>query len=204
MVVLTYIKNFKMFIDKFSFINIIITINDLQILGGVCVICDECGINPATTHLTKIVNGKKTELHLCEICAKKNKEINFDSPFSIHQLLAGLLDNISEGTKKVDFVSEFRCNYCGISYNNFRKNGKFGCSECYNSFSKQLAPLLKRIHGHENHVGKIPNKASSLIKTKREIQRLRKELSLAVEREEYERAAELRDIIRSLQNKLNE
>lgn len=166
--------------------------------------CDECGKNPASTHVTKIVNGKKTELHLCESCAKNNKELGFDSPFSIHQLLAGLLDNISEGSKKVDYKNELRCNTCGITYSKFKQSGRFGCSNCYESFRQQLSPLLKRIHGHENHVGKIPKKTGGLIKTRREIIKLKNELNLAVEKEEFERAVELRDQIKDLQKKINE
>ena len=166
--------------------------------------CDECGKNPASTHFTKIVNGKKEEIHLCESCSKNNKEFGFDSPFSIHQLLAGLLDNISEGTKKLDNVNELKCNTCGTAYSKFKQSGKFGCSNCYDSFMKQLSPLLKRIHGHETHVGKIPKKTGGLIKTKREIIKIKSELNLAVEKEEFERAAELRDKIKDLQKKINE
>ena len=167
-------------------------------------ICDECKKNQASTHLTKIVNGKKEEIHLCESCSKNNKEFGLDSPFSIHQLLAGLLDNISEGTKKVDYSNEIKCETCGTTYSRFKHTGKFGCSECYDSFSNQLSPLLKRIHGHENHVGKVPKKTGGLIKTKREIIKLKSELNFAVEKEEFEKAAELRDKIKDLQKKINE
>lgn len=166
--------------------------------------CDECGENPATTHYTKIVNGKKNEFHLCESCAKQHKEFGFDSPFSIHQLLAGLLDNITDGNKKKENIEEFKCNLCGTTYLKFKQSGKFGCNNCYESFRQQLYPLFKRIHGHENHIGKIPKKTGGEIKLKREIDTLKLKLSIAVEKEEFEIAVKFRDKIKELQRDINE
>lgn len=165
--------------------------------------CDECGKNVATTHYTKIINGKKSEIHLCESCAKNLSEYNFESPFSVHQLLTGLLDNITDGTKKLDYINNLRCKSCGMAYMTFKQSSKFGCDECYISFKKQLYPLFKRIHGSDAHTGKIPKNAGSEFKFKREIEKLKAQLNITVENEEYEKAVILRDKIREIEKELN-
>ncbi len=164
-------------------------------------VCDECGKNMATVHLTKIINGKKTEMHLCEECAKKYKEFDFESPFSIHQFLAGLLDNVQDETMKINNIYETKCEQCGMTYAKFKQTGKLGCKECYNSYRDKLVPLFKRIHGHEEHIGKVPKKAGSKIRKRKEVERLKKQLNIAIEKEEFEEAAKLRDRIKELQNK---
>lgn len=158
-------------------------------------ICDKCGQNQANIHYTEIVNGNKNEVHLCDKCAHE-KEMS--SPFSIHHLLTGLLDNQIDGKMKIDYVEPKKCKVCGMTYGKFKETGKFGCSECYTSFNDRLDPLFKKIHGHNIHTGKIPNKAGSYIKTKKDIQKLKSDLENAIQKEEFEKAAELRDKIRDL------
>ncbi|RKD33758.1 UvrB/UvrC motif-containing protein [Thermohalobacter berrensis] len=167
-------------------------------------LCDECGKNKSTVHYTKILNGKKEEIHLCDECAKDYKQFDIDSSFSIHNFLTGLLDNMQEGPfKNVNYVHELKCNRCGLTYNQFRETGKFGCSECYKSFHDKLIPLLKRIHRHDSHIGKVPKRAGSKIRIKKEITKLKNKLEIAVKKEEYEKAAELRDKIKELKNQID-
>ena len=99
-------------------------------------------------------------------------------------------------------VEGLRCNICGMTYRDFAKVGKLGCSKCYETFRDRLDPLLRRIHGTDRHVGKIPAKTSEVVLLRRELESLKKDLALAVSREEYEKAAEIRDSIRSLERKI--
>ncbi|MGF7058364.1 UvrB/UvrC motif-containing protein [Brassicibacter mesophilus] len=165
-------------------------------------LCEECGKNQSTVHMTKIINNKVTELHLCEECAKKHKQFDFDAPFSIQNFLTGLLDNIQDSPMKVDYIKSVTCDKCGLTYGKFRQMGKFGCSSCYKSFNEKLVPLFKRIHGHDTHVGKVPKRAGGTIRIRKEINNLKEELELAVKNEKFEEAAELRDKIKSLQSEL--
>ena len=115
--------------------------------------CQECQQRPATLHFTKVVNGEKTEVHLCEQCSHQKSEMfmtNNGVNFSINNLLAGLLnlDNAFASSKNhtLSETNELRCSHCKMSYSQFTRLGMFGCSNCYNAFSKQLEPILKRLH----------------------------------------------------------
>ncbi len=172
-------------------------------------LCPECGKRPATLHYTKIVNGEKTETHLCESCAQEKGEYmpGFDNSFSFHNLLSGLLNFDMAGTESNNIAQPQqvpRCATCGLTYNQFSKIGRFGCSDCFETFRDRLDPLLRRIHGSTTHHGKIPERTKGEIKVKRELEELREQLVRAVEAEEFETAAELRDQIRSLQERLAE
>lgn len=174
-------------------------------------LCPECGKRPATLHYTKIVNGHKTEFHLCEVCAQEKGEYmqmpGFENGFSFHQLLSGLLNfdaSHSEpgGHGAAPKPQMHRCPTCGLTYNQFSKIGRFGCADCYKTFRDRLVPLLRRVHGHASHRGKIPERTKGELKLRRELERLKEELALRVKAEEFEEAARLRDRIRSLQEKL--
>lgn len=165
-------------------------------------LCEECGKNQATVHMKKIINNNVTESHLCEECAKKNNNFNFDTSFSIQNILAGLIDSSYDGPVKIEQIKSLTCDNCGLTYGKFRQTGKFGCSNCYDSFREKLVPLIKKIQGHDSHVGKIPKKAGKNINAKKMIDKLKMELDLAVNKEEFEKAAQLRDKIRDIQTKL--
>lgn len=164
-------------------------------------LCQECGKNSATMHFTKIVNGDITELHLCDECAKKHKEFDFDTTFSFHKFLTGLIDNIQGEPFKEENI-DIKCDVCGMSYSSFKQSGKFGCSHCYESFKSKLIPLLKEVHGHDTHIGKIPKRAGGAIGIKKEIGKLKSQLDILIKNEEFEKAAEVRDKIKSLQNEI--
>jgi protein arginine kinase activator len=88
-----------------------------------------------------------------------------------------------------------------MTYENFRTTGKFGCSQCIDSFKGRLKPVIKSIQGYDRHTGKIPKRTGGAYKVQMDIERLKNELRCAVEREEYELAAELRDKIYELEKK---
>ncbi len=159
-------------------------------------VCDICGKNQATVHLTEIVDSQMAELHLCEECAKE-KSMQMEQHFGLADLLAGL----SDFGKQVDNQEKVKltCVTCGLNYENFRKLGRLGCSGCYTSFKKYLSSLLKKIHGSSQHLGKTPIKATKAVKAKSELQELKDRLYRAVQMEEFEEAARLRDKIRELE-----
>jgi protein arginine kinase activator len=164
-------------------------------------LCDICGKNPATVHLTEIVDDSMKELHLCEECARKKSQ-DMEQNFGLSDLLGGMAD-LSKPEKDKE-ASLVKCSNCGLTYADFKKIGRLGCGECYNAFKKFLAPLLKRIHGSSQHVGKTPTKSAKGLKKKIDIQELRNKLQRAIEQEQFEEAARLRDQIKELEQKASE
>ncbi len=158
-------------------------------------LCEKCKKNSATIFYQQIVNGEKQEFHLCEECAAKMQStVSFDSMFK------GFLDSfINMGNIGYTTQSAFSCPSCKMSFEEFRQTGRVGCSDCYTAFKNQFAPVLKNIQGSIRHTGKIPKKAGAELSARREIENLRKELKAAIEKEEYEKAAELRDRIKNLE-----
>lgn len=163
-------------------------------------LCNECEKNNATVHVTKIINGLKTESHLCEECAKKQQSL-FNMNFSMENLLAGML---SETFSKEYLSSREICDACGMSFDEFRKIGKFGCSNCISAFRSRLMPAIKNIQGYDVHAGKIPKKAAGKYKIQMDIERLKKELKNKIDQEKYEDAVIIRDQIREMESKIDE
>jgi protein arginine kinase activator len=172
-------------------------------------LCDICGKNPATVHLTEIIDEKMNELHLCEECAR-NKSAAMEQQFGLSDLLAGMADFEKSSTSKEEEITA-KCPSCGLTYADFKKIGRLGCGECYNAFRKYLAPLIKRIHGSNQHVGKNPVKAKSpAAKPARKkagsagLTELKNQLQKAIQQEAFEEAARLRDQIKELEKKEKE
>ena len=161
-------------------------------------ICDECGKRPAAVHITKVENGKKSDMHLCEQCAMQKNLLSLSTSFSVNDLLAGLLNSGGASHIKTEMVNYIKCNVCGLSYGKFRETGRFGCGNCYKVFGERLNPLFKKVHGNTGHTGKIPNRAGGRIKVLREVEKLKQQLDEAIRNEEYEKAAAIRDKIRDL------
>ena len=157
-------------------------------------LCGICGKKEATVHLTEIINDQMTKLHLCEECAKK-KGAEMEEHFGLADLLAGLADL---GTPlKAAKEKKLKCSSCGLTYSDFKKIGKLGCGQCYETFKSYLVPLFKRIHGSDVHVGRIPHTKRKLPRTKKvDTEELKKRLKRAIELEEFEEAARLRDEIK--------
>jgi len=162
--------------------------------------CDNCN-KPATVHLTEIRSGKKIEKHLCEQCAAQSEGL---SAIKAHTPINELLTNFVMAHSGMQKDLGLTCENCGIAWAEFRQHGLFGCERDYEVFEKELTPLLQRAHeGATHHVGKVPVRggaAGQAARPKRrtvDIAKLRKELAHAVELEDYERAAKLRDQIRA-------
>src|SRR3954452_809348 len=157
--------------------------------------CQLCS-NPATEHLTKIVNKEKTEVHLCQACAEKQQLPAAEMSLSaILQSLIG--QHVSSVTEE---LARLNCPTCGIKYMEFRADGRLGCPADYEVFRTGLLPILQRIHRATRHVGKAPRRsdprpAGPARDRAAEVLALRQQLRRAIETEHYERAAELRDLI---------
>jgi len=164
-------------------------------------LCDICGKNPATVHLTEIVDDQMNELHLCEECARQ-KSLQMEQQFGLSDLLAGLVEFEKPVLEKETAL--IKCPNCGLTYADFKKIGRLGCGNCYSAFKKYLAPLLKRIHGLSQHMGKSPKKLVKVNKKTSELATLRYKLQKAIEEEAFEEAARLRDQIKELEKRLKE
>lgn len=168
-------------------------------------LCDICGKNPATVHLTEIIDDQMNELHLCEECARQ-KSAQMEQQFGLSDLLAGMAEFGKPDTKETEALTSVKCANCGLTFADFKKIGRLGCGECYSSFRRYLGPLLKRIHGSGQHLGKSPSmlKVTKVSKKRTDLQELRTKLQKAIETEAFEEAAKIRDQIKELERKQNE
>lgn len=164
-------------------------------------LCDRCKKREASIHITKYIDNEKSEIYLCEQCAKETGHINDNDGFSFENLIAGILNPEVKGLEKSP-EKVLKCDNCGLTYEQFRREGKVGCAECYNTFEDKLSPLIKRIQGSSTHVGKIPKDKDRYLRVKRNIKQLKEEMERVIEKENFERAAEIRDEIYALEQKI--
>lgn len=169
-------------------------------------LCEQCQQRPATVHITKIVNNQKSQMHLCEECAREYHPpwtLALHPSFSLPQFLAGLMQHESEAEPRVERRDGLlRCDYCGLTYEEFRQTGRLGCSQCYENFRTRLEPLLRRVHGSSMHTGKVPRRGGGKLRVRHDIEQLRADLAVLVTNEEFEKAAYVRDRIRELEKQL--
>jgi len=169
-------------------------------------LCEKCQKRPAAVHMTKIINGEKTESNLCEECAQESQGFNlgFNPNLILQNIFAELFNDAhpGQGPVKIAGAEPIRCDNCGFTENHFTRLGRLGCDKCYEVFEPKLDPLIQRVHGNIRHTGKIPRRTGGTLAVKKEIADLRQVLQQAVAREEYEEAARLRDEIRKLEEQL--
>lgn len=172
-------------------------------------LCDRCQKKEAKVLYTEIINGVKKEQHLCEDCATDFTSFQMGKPLlnsemTLNDLLSTLLEayNTSWETEAGEDRPVVACDQCGTSYEEFLQNGRFGCANCYRSFHKELGKTLKGIQGSEVHTGKRPkgfiSSTDKILKGFSDAERLNLKLQEAIEKEEFEEAARLRDVIRQL------
>jgi len=156
-------------------------------------LCDICGKEEAIFTITEVdKEGKTKELHLCLRCAEKKGLLDKDK-ISLAELFAHLLkERVREEDRRL------LCSNCGLSYADFKKRGRLGCEECYTAFESKLTGLIKRIHGTTLHTGKIPSVNPQPLTREIEMRKLRERLKQAIDREEYEEAARIRDEMKRL------
>jgi protein arginine kinase activator len=162
-------------------------------------LCDTCQENVATVHLTEIVNKQKNELHLCEGCAR-DKGVCIQSGVDVPTESAAILKPPSAPlARRGDELSSLSCPVCGMTFSRFRSSGRLGCANDYVAFRRGLLPLLEKIHGSAEHKGRVPTQVSERLERRKKVSELREELNRAIQAEEYERAATLRDRIYAIE-----
>jgi protein arginine kinase activator len=159
--------------------------------------CSICKEKPATVHLTQIVGDKMQKLDLCEDCAKA-KGINDPTSFSLADadVLFGL--GASQEIEQSGGGVETKCTRCGFSQADFKKSGRLGCPECYRTFAEGLESLLKTMHKGTRHAGKVPEALRASREQSDHLKLLQKKLAKAIEDENFEQAAQLRDEIKQI------
>jgi len=162
--------------------------------------CEKCNINPTTVHVQQIINGEKTDKYFCQSCAGEAA----DSGISFGNLLQGIMDAviksaISGAGNIAAQDTPVKCPSCGFTGNDFKKTGKLGCGYCYSAFKNELGHVLKSIHGNNVHEGKFPHKSGIEMMQKKTLENLRLSLSKAIQDEEFEKAASLRDKIKEME-----
>ncbi len=161
-------------------------------------LCDVCHERDAAVTLTQAVKGDVSVLHLCQECAaERGIETSVTTPFK--NLIGDYLPAVQHQAA-VAQAEAVRCPFCGMSLRDFRQTGRLGCAHCYSTFEQSLRELLRRVHGNARHVGRAyepppteqTHEASGLGE-------LRERLRRAVDNEEFELAASLRDQIKGLE-----
>ena len=157
--------------------------------------CDACEDKNATVYLTQIVDGQMQKVNLCDACAKE-KGVTDPTGFALADLLLGLGSD-----EKVNLPGdELTCETCGFTQSGFKKNGRLGCSECYQVFGGGLDSLVKAMHKGTLHVGKVPTRYKVTKRFTDQITELKQRLKIAITVENFEEAAKLRDEIKSAED----
>lgn len=165
-------------------------------------LCQNCGKYEATTHVKRIINGETAEAHLCSDCARALGYNDVFSGFSgsFSDLLGSFFGDNTVGALSTRAV---RCEKCGNTFNDIVNSGKLGCADCYKTFYDKLLPSLQRLHGKTRHEGKVPVMGAEVNAQQNkisELAQLEEELKNAVEVQDFEKAAKLRDKINELKD----
>ncbi|MCA9732171.1 MAG: UvrB/UvrC motif-containing protein [Deferribacteres bacterium] len=168
--------------------------------------CQICEMHQATMKVKAMRNGEEVELHICNDCARFKGLITDEK--ATESELATFFKKASmnilgtDPEKETKKFAELECSTCGLTFNDFQKDGLFGCSNCYETFQEELEPLLRRIHGSSKHIGSRP-RPLRVIANEPDMAALKRELHTAISQENYERAADFRDLIRDLEREQN-
>lgn len=159
-------------------------------------LCEYCGENEASLHLVTFINGEKVEKHICSECAGQMNVHGVFNALSVGDLFKGLLK-----TPQAEAVAQTaaKCPDCGMTINEFKTKGQFGCAGCYKAFEEYIIPIIKNVQGGTEHTGKAPEGMSKKYEKRRKIDRLKEKINEAVRVEDYEQAAALRDKIKALE-----
>ena len=171
-------------------------------------LCENCQKNTAVVHMQGFVNGAKTELHLCQECSFNM--VNMEMPISMENIMKGILESVQSlgpinlGQLPIQGFPQTRqapgpCKVCNLTYEEFKAKGKLGCEACYQAFPQAIIALFKNVQGGAHHEGKFPKRSGQQIRQRREADKLRASLKKAIDEENYEKAALIRDQIRSLE-----
>jgi len=152
-------------------------------------LCEKCLQNIATVNITQQLNGVLTKLHLCDVCSA---EVTITDYVTKHfTAVFTQLQNLINELEQMD-----ECQVCGLTFENLTKGGNLGCADCYQSFSHVMQQILKDTQAGLTHTGEIPWRTHAPLIKERRIEDLKASMQRAVQEEDYEKAAELRDQIR--------
>ena len=161
-------------------------------------LCDVCREKEATVQLTQVVKGEVALLHLCPRCAA---ERGVETTMAVPQknLLGDFLHQV-QAQSHVASLEALECASCGMTMRDFRSTGRVGCANCYVTFDHSLRELLRRVHGSAKHVGRVYEPpALDLSPRDSEAGVLRDRLRRAIQNEEFELAASLRDQLKGME-----
>lgn len=166
--------------------------------------CQQCD-KPATFHITELTGGKPQELHLCEDHARQYLTASSSEPTAVGSMASVLAHQMAIGqtAEELARLDQQACPVCGITFYEFRSQGRLGCPHDYVCFKTQLDPLIVNIHGESEHVGKRPHRPTGGSEQRTQLIRLRREMKEAIDEENYERASELRDEIQRIESEGN-
>jgi protein arginine kinase activator len=166
--------------------------------------CQQCD-KPATFHITELTGGKPQELHLCEDHARQYLTAPVNEPAASGNMASVLAHQMAIGqtAEELAQLDQQACPVCGITFYEFRSQGRLGCPHDYVCFQAQLEPLIVNIHGESEHVGKRPNRPAGGSEKRTQLIRLRREMKEAIDDEHYERASKLRDEIQRIESEGN-
>jgi protein arginine kinase activator len=165
--------------------------------------CQQCD-KPATFHITELTSGEPQELHLCEEHARQYLSQNSGEP-SVGNMASMLAQQmmhkmqVGQTAQELAELDQQACPVCGVTFYEFRSQGRLGCPYDYIAFQAQLEPLILNIHGETEHVGKVPARAPKGSERRTQLIRLRREMKESIAEEHYERAKELRDEILAIE-----
>ncbi len=161
-------------------------------------LCQDCNEREATIHLTQVINNQKKVLNLCETCAEIRGFSNplKNIPFPLGDFLSSMVEKAQAAAS--GSLKQIVCDGCGLTFAAFSKTGRFGCGKCYEAFHPQLDDLLRKIHGSNRHVGRMPAGSPEKMAPIRRELKLKEQLREAVESEDFELAAELRDRLKEM------
>lgn len=166
-------------------------------------LCQKCKKNEANTHVKSVVNGEYEEYMLCSECAKEMGYTNLwsDMHSDFNSILGSFFSNALPEKSQTT-----RCSVCGSTYHDIAKSGQVGCANCYELFLSELMPSIRRIHGNTTHCGKRPNLVESVEEKESQakneasaVDKLKVELQAAIEEQNFELAAQLRDKIKEME-----
>lgn len=184
-------------------------------------LCQNCGKNEANVRYTQIINGVKKEMIFCEACSKKLGigDFNFNMPINLSSFLSDFIqDSENEFLPSFTKTKDATCEGCGMSFEDFINIGKFGCENCYPTFSEKIDPILKNLHGDNRHIGRkgriTQSKPNDKLQDKEQeekipkqeekevskLEELKKQLKEVIKEERYEEAAKIRDEIKKIEN----
>ena len=149
-------------------------------------LCSKCHKNEATVYYKQNINGEVKEYALCPECAAES-ELGF-TPLNLFGSMFAP-PKVKRETK--------HCTLCNSTFEEIKQRGKVGCAECYSVFRDELAPMIRNIHSGAAHCGRAPEGYAEKRKFENELEKLKSDLQAAIANEEYEKAAQLRDLIKS-------